>query len=741
MRPKTALLLLIIALVMLQSGLHAASGDPLATEVTLYAHTDPSATSAKGRVLTLNANSTARQAADVRDSLAFTLVPSLSAPLRILGISVYVWLLSQSSVQGTLRVAVSEVMANSSAREIRSTSVTTGLPSTPYQVLVTMGLGGTNQTLMSSSALRLEVQFSPAPARPVPVSLLWDNPSAPTRVVLLVEAYPKISLRVTDATRRVATIFPMNETGMANLVAEASVEEPFGGANIAKVSLRVTNSSGYPFIKDAPMKLASRVELPLQLVYALAIAIPQGRFNVTVSVLDIAKRTFLVTREITVTPFHTLILFLIDPHKRPVPGLNVSLSAAGQLIDEVTTDSTGTAVTRLPSSSVVGPITLRVLRNRVEILPYPIGFNLTSDSTSQIEVPLYDWTFVVRLETMNLPVSAARVDLYLNGKFLASNATDSNGVAVFPRIPLGTYEVNVTSSVATKRFLNVSHTSELKETTLELPILSTPISEGTILILGGIAVVAVFGAFVMTHRRTRTRRFKHVAELLGGTIPESAVVMIVGSSGSGKTLLLQNLLADTLRLGRRCVYVSNSELPSKIKDRLAKMGLEVEAYQGENTLRFVDAYSGGTGIVSSEKHSVPSPRDLTALGMQITSCLEEVGGVGDVFFDSLAPIVAAGDSAQAFNFVQYYGARIVKSGGTLLYVASTALESELLSRFEEASDCVLQTERCTGPGRVRGRLLVRKARGLQYQEGWIGFKIMPNGRMEFISLPAEKQVA
>ena len=189
------------------------------------------------------------------------------------------------------------------------------------------------------------------------------------------------------------------------------------------------------------------------------------------------------------------------------------------------------------------------------------------------------------------------------------------------------------------------------------------------------------------------------------------------------------------------MYVSNSELPSKIRDRLAKMGLEVEAYQRENKLRFVDAYSGGTGKVSSEKHSVPSPRDLTALGIQITSCLEEVGGVGDVFLYSLAPIVAAGDSAQAFNFVQYYGARIVKSGGTFLYVASTALEPEMLSRFEDASDCVLQTEKCTGPGRVRGRLLVKKARGLEHQEGWIGFEIASSGRMEFVSLPAEKQVA
>jgi KaiC/GvpD/RAD55 family RecA-like ATPase len=214
--------------------------------------------------------------------------------------------------------------------------------------------------------------------------------------------------------------------------------------------------------------------------------------------------------------------------------------------------------------------------------------------------------------------------------------------------------------------------------------------------------------------------------------------MIVGSSGSGKTLLLQNVLADTLRLGRRCVYVSNSELPSNIRDRLKKMGVDVERCQNENMLRFIDAYSGGTGLLSSEKHSVASPRDLTALGMQITRCLEEVGGVGDVFFDSLTPIATAEDSSQAFNFVEYYGARIAKSGGTFLYVASLGVEPDLLRRFEEASDCVLQTEKYTGSRRIRGRILVRKARGLPHQEGWVGFKIASSGRMEFISLPREQ---
>jgi KaiC/GvpD/RAD55 family RecA-like ATPase len=365
---------------------------------------------------------------------------------------------------------------------------------------------------------------------------------------------------------------------------------------------------------------------------------------------------------------------------------------------------------------------MKVLSREVEV---------ESDSILQLEVPLYDWTFLVRFQSLSLPISGARVELYLNGTLLASNSTDGNGMAVFTLMPPGTYDVTVASPFASNQFHNVRHAPEPEDKTA-LDISLPP--ENMILFAATIAIVGFLGAVAVARARAGTRRFKHMADLLGGTLPNSSVIMITGPSGSGKSLLLQNILIDSLRLRRRCVYVSNSEMPSRIKEQLAKMGLDTERCQNDNVLRFIDAYSGGSGVVSSEKHSVSSPRDLTGLGIQVTSCLEEVGGVGDVFLDSLVPIAAIGDSTQALHFVEYYGTRIVKSGGNFLYVASDAMDSDLLKRFEDSSDCVLQTERYVGPGRVRSRLMVKKARGIEHEQGWVGLKIRPSGRMEFISL-------
>jgi KaiC/GvpD/RAD55 family RecA-like ATPase len=460
------------------------------------------------------------------------------------------------------------------------------------------------------------------------------------------------------------------------------------------------------------------------------ITIPAGDFNVTASVQDYAHRFFVATKKITVTRFCSLSLSLIDPQARPLPGLNISLStASAQWNKEATTDPNGTTVTLVPS----GPITVQVRKSGVAMLSQE--FEVTSDTKLQLVLGLYDWTFLVTLQKLDVPISGARVELYLNGTLITSASSNGNGLTIFKSMPPGTYNVTIVSPTwfASNAQLNNVTFLQSKKTEVSLPVSY----QAWLLLPAPIAIVALFGAVVVVRRRTGKRGFKHVADLFGGALPSSSVIMIAGPSGSGKSLLLQNILSDSLQLRKRCVYISNSEMPSRIKGQLAKMGLDSERYENDNMLRFIDAYSGGSGVVSSEKHSVSSPRDLTGLGIQITSCLEEVGGVGDVFFDSLAPIAALGDSTKALNFVEYYGARIVKSGGNFLYVASDTIEPDLLRRFEGSSDCVLQTQRYAGPGKVRNRVLVKKARGMEHERGWVGLKITASGHIEFVALPAE----
>ena len=721
MRSKAVLLVLIVALAMWQPQLPLTSADATTIAITLYAHTDPSAVSVQGRVLSLVGNTTTQHKDDLRGGLDFTLVPSLSAPLHLLGsIDVYIWLGSQQNVRGEVRTAISELKANGSLTEIRSASVNIVVPSVPY--LVIFGLGPANYQVSSGSALRLDIRFSSNAG--VPVNLLWDSPSTPTRVVLDVETTPIVDLKVTDAAGRASTIFPEN----TKLVARVTIEDPFRGVNIRTALLTVTNSSGFPFAKDVPMNLTSQTETPFRLEYALTITIPAGHFNFTVGVGDVSQRVFTTSTRVTITNFNTLIIMLLDSKRKPLPGFDISLFVGDQLIGEVQTDLTGMTASRVPSSLDTGPLVLRAQKNGIVILSRTV--EVQSDLTLQIVLELYDWNVAVRLPLLNIPVTGAQVSLYRNGTLWASNSSDQNGIAHFEDIPLGSYEIRVASLIGVKHFANVTHSIDQSVTPLVLDI------DWKIFAIVGIVIAAMFGAWTVSRRRTRTRSYKQAAELLGGTIPERAVMMVVGASGSGKSLLLLNILADSILLGRHCVYVSNMELPSKIRDQLTRIGVNVRDNEHENKLRFIDAYSGETGTRSSEMHAVSSPRDLTGLGIQITSCIEELAGTADVFFDSLAPVVESGGPARGLEFVQYYGARTTKSGGTFVYATTATIGDELASRLEEASDCVLQIEKMPGRRKVRGRLLVKKARGLEHEQDWVGFKITSKGRMEFVSLPS-----
>ena len=723
MRSKAVLLVLIVALATWQPQLPLASADAATIEITLYAHTDPSAVSVQGRVLSLIGNTTTQHKDDLRGGLDFTLVPSLSAPLHLLGgMDVYVWLGSQQNVRGEVRAAISELKANGSLTEIKSASVNIVVPSAPY--LIIFGLGPADYKVSSGSALRLDIRFSSNIE--VPVNLLWDSPSTSTRVMLDVETTPIVDLKVTDAAGRASTIFPENDTKMTRLVARVTIEDPFRGVNIRTALLTVTNSSGFPFVKDVPMNLTSQTETPFHLEYALPITIPAGHFNFTVGVGDVSHRVFTTSTRVTITNFYTLTIMLLDSKRKPLPGVDISLFVGDQLIGEPQTDLTGMTASRVPSSLDTGPLILRAQKNGLVILSRIV--EVQSDVTLQLMVPLYDWNVAVRLQQLNIPVTEAQVSLYLNGTSVASGSSDQNGIVRFAAVPLGSYEVRVASLIGVRDFVNVTHSVDQSVTALELPI------RPEILAIVGIVIAAIFGALAVSRRRTRS--YKQAAELLGGTIPERAVMMVVGASGSGKSVLMLNMLADSLLLGRRCVYVSNMELPSKIRDQLTRIGVDVRDSEHENKLRFIDAYSGETGTRSSEMHAVSSPRDLTGLGIQITSCIEELAGTADVFFDSLTPVVESGGPARGLEFVQYYGARTTKSGGTFMYATTATIGDELVSRLEEASDCVVQIEKMPGRGKVRGRLLVKKARGLEHEQDWVGFKITSKGRMEFVSLPS-----
>lgn len=62
--------------------------------------------------------------------------------------------------------------------------------------------------------------------------------------------------------------------------------------------------------------------------------------------------------------------------------------------------------------------------------------------------------------------------------------------------------------------------------------------------------------------------------LLGGGIYEGSITLIVGPTGSGKTILALNLASNLSKSGKKVLYIAYEESLAALKDTLEKLGLE-----------------------------------------------------------------------------------------------------------------------------------------------------------------------
>src|SRR5207247_4923603 len=124
------------------------------------------------------------------------------------------------------------------------------------------------------------------------------------------------------------------------------------------------------------------------------------------------------------------------------------------------------------------------------------------------------------------------------------------------------------------------------------------------IIVAGVAVSGGVGGAAFFRRRKGKSYlipFNHFNTLTGGALSGGTIVTVEGNTGSGKTLLLEQLMSEDLRKGRPCVFVSTGEFPDNVRSNMKMMGVDVVGYEQKGLLTFVDGYSAEDGQVSREK--------------------------------------------------------------------------------------------------------------------------------------------
>jgi KaiC/GvpD/RAD55 family RecA-like ATPase len=219
-------------------------------------------------------------------------------------------------------------------------------------------------------------------------------------------------------------------------------------------------------------------------------------------------------------------------------------------------------------------------------------------------------------------------------------------------------------------------------------------------------------------------------DLVLSMVPEGRTYMLLGGSGSGKSIFSYKLMDLYIRSSRPCVFVAVDESPSQLRTSMGTLIDGVEKAERDHLLTFVDCYSCLGGFSSQEKYHLDSPSDLNGLGFLLSKLVTETGSKAPVrlFMDSVTAMFAHCEPEAILKFLYSTSARVKNSGGSLIFTLNGgAVTPETQKRLEQLSDGLVEFRSDEEQGRRYYRF--SKVRGKMYFDTWLPFFVAEHGVM------------
>ncbi len=683
-----------------------------AQNVTLYAH-------GASRILTANPQWGGMQVANVSTPITFTLSPVLGGDLRINGaISMTVYLKANAPLFGNVIVeafeltkAGTQIPASGARVETPTTLDTTLLP-------FTLGIGIIDYTLRQGSSIQLSVRFDSKGHTPY---LAWDAPNAPTSITIPAVSPLKVNLTFTSSTGSGRIIAISNQTpARVNVLATAS--DVFGLYRFRSTTLYLTPANGSS-IKPVPSTTKTS---DYNWTFSYSSLVSVGSLSSSLRMTDYSGVNYEFTNDLWVSKIYPVFFTVQDSSGYALENVELTVSSYDQHWI-ATTNATGMAFLSLPSTDIVGPLNVSAKWHNATIRPLEQQITVGPGPTIIIlKVALYDIN--IRASLGGVPLPGVRITILQGTAKVAEGTTGLNGAASFRDIPPGVYTV-IGSNLLVQGQVSINVTKP-GVWNVYLP---TPFPFRHPFILIAVLLLAASTSIFVVRRRSKTypRSFRYFKELTKGGLPNSCFVTIIGGSGSGKTTLLQSFAIEHLLEGKSCIYIANTEYPTKVRESMTALGGPLSAQ--ESKLLFIDSYSTLGGTQPAEDYYVSSLTDLTTLGLMISKCLDQLGPNTDIFFDSANPLLTTLKIDYLLNFLQSIAAKVKASDGRLYLTTGSSFERNDLTKLEEASDCVIETQVQDVRQGQRRRLRVKKLRGKPYVDKWVSFQVESGKGITFLT--------
>ncbi|MCG8570791.1 MAG: circadian clock protein KaiC [Spirochaetes bacterium] len=222
-----------------------------------------------------------------------------------------------------------------------------------------------------------------------------------------------------------------------------------------------------------------------------------------------------------------------------------------------------------------------------------------------------------------------------------------------------------------------------------------------------------------------------------GGLPQNRSTLMTGTSGSCKTLLaIQYILAGIRNFKETGVFVTFEETPVEIKKNMLSFNWDLDQYEKENKLAFVDL----SPDPRETKVTVTGEYDLSALMVRIEHAIKKVKAKR-VAVDSIGSIFSQiNDHALIRRELLRIFRGIKLMGVTTLVTAERLEEYGPVARYgieEFVADNVIILRNILSEEKRRRTIEILKYRGAKHQNGEFPFTISDEG-VEILTLSSMK---
>jgi KaiC/GvpD/RAD55 family RecA-like ATPase len=224
-------------------------------------------------------------------------------------------------------------------------------------------------------------------------------------------------------------------------------------------------------------------------------------------------------------------------------------------------------------------------------------------------------------------------------------------------------------------------------------------------------------------------------------VPRNSFTLISGEGGTGKSVLLTQLIYERLKAGEPCILVCLDDSPVGVMQQLTSFGWFPEPYIKKNLLHFIDCFSFR---MKPDESSIPdyvtyvkSPTELDDLTSRMAEVVDRFGlhNRGAMFIDSITELwfLNLKEPYRTVEYVKTWRAELSKER-LLPVFCSHHYGLKVFEIYEELLEYIVDgiIDLRYEPNLMKVGLLVkqfrvRKLKGVHHDSNWVSFTITGEG--------------